>query len=227
MSSAEIAMMYVAVAGGLALVFFFVVVTKRLKLSVAILQAVGIVVVIVAVCALAFSKQVDGTAAIGVLGAVAGYLFGAAASSHSGTVSADNVGDGNTIVGRDLNQQIDELKAEAVNLSQSVASLQELDDQRRKMGTVILEVVTPRAEGFSDDSYVRLVESVLRRMARSHNRLVSWTGPHASRQSDFSSSVFVFETDRHSDVSRISCVALGARVTDLPRWDSDELWRPA
>ena len=196
------ALVVVAGAGVFALAFFFVIVVKKLRLSTPVIRAVGLVLVVVAVCALALATQSNVTAAVGVLGAVAGYLFGAASSGESSSVSAGDVGDGNTIVGRDLNQTVEQLKAEAVNLTQAVGRLHAEADERKPAGTVVIELVTRRLSWTSDEEYLDALQSVILQQTASGGWLLTSAGPYDSHNNDFSSTVLVFGIDRPGVTTR-------------------------
>ncbi len=191
-----VALIVIAAAGGFALSFFFVMVLKRIRISTITIRAVGIVVVVIAVCALAISAQLDSTAAVGVLGAVAGYLFGAGSSGDSSAVSAGDVGDGNTIVGRDLNQRVDELKAETVHLSQAVSSLSRVAANRESTSIHIVELVTPhKVARFGSDQFAVEFADVVSSRQGNGQHLVTTTGPYDSRHNDFTSTILVFASD--------------------------------
>jgi len=196
------ALVVIAAAGAFAFAFFFVMVLKRIRLSTVTIRAVGIILVVVAVCALAIATQLDATAAVGVLGAVAGYLFGAASSGDSSSVSAGDVGDGNTIVGRDLNQWVDELKAETVHLAQAVSSLNQVTAARESTGILIVELVNRKVAFAEFDEYTRELQSVIRKAHEQGEGLVATLGPYDSRLNDFTSTILIFQSPHVDGVSR-------------------------
>lgn len=212
-----VALIVIAAAGGFALSFSFVMVLKRIRISTITIRAVGIVVVVIAVCALAISAQLDSTAAVGVLGAVAGYLFGAGSSGDSSAVSAGDVGDGNTIVGRDLNQRVDELKAETVHLSQAVSSLSRVAANRESTSIHIVELVTPKVARFGSAEFAAEFADVVSSRQGNGQHLVTTTGPYDSRQDDFTSTILVFASDGPPGTNHETIYRLGAN----PPFNSD------
>lgn len=89
------------------------------------LRAVGLVLIAVLATLLAVAKSDNLTAAMGILGAIAGYLFGAKADSSS-TQSNDsrvdasgaNFGDNARVAGRDLNETVNNINARVQELGE-------------------------------------------------------------------------------------------------------------
>ncbi len=82
------------------------------------LRAIGIVLIAVLATLLAIAKLDNITAAMGILGAIAGYLFGAEAKDTSGSGSSTGVnatgaqvGDNARIAGRDINDTINNIES--------------------------------------------------------------------------------------------------------------------
>ncbi|MGK9148017.1 hypothetical protein KXS11_10370 [Plantibacter flavus] len=210
------ALIVVAAAGAFALAFFFVMVLKRMRLSTIVIRAVGLVLVVIAVCALAIATQLDATAAVGVLGAVAGYLFGAGSSGDSGSVTAGDVGDGNTIVGRDLNQRVDALKAETVHLTQALTSLQR-STEARATGTTVIDLVTPHVGQIADDDLARKIAELIAREHASGAQIRATVGPYLSRRDNFMSTLLVFDTGAETSAEFRTVYACGAERPAPPR----------
>jgi len=87
------------------------------------LRAVGLVLIAVLAALLAIAKSDNLTAAMGLLGAIAGYLFGAKANSgnaQSGASRVDAVGasfgDNVRVAGRDLNETVNNINARVEEL---------------------------------------------------------------------------------------------------------------
>lgn len=81
------------------------------------LRAVGIVFIAVLASLLAIAKLDNITAAMGILGAIAGYLFGAeakevtGAGASTGVNAADaQIGDNAKIAGRDINETVNNIE---------------------------------------------------------------------------------------------------------------------
>lgn len=91
------------------------------------LRVVGIVLIAVLVCLLSLAKSSDMTAAMGILGTIAGYLFGARAgdaekleSGSSVDASGAKFGDQAKIAGRDINEMIENLQGDIKEIKDSV-----------------------------------------------------------------------------------------------------------
>ena len=87
------------------------------------LRAVGLVLIAVLATLLAIAKSDNLTAAMGILGAIAGYLFGAKtdsgnAQSNTSRVDASgaNFGDNSRVAGRDLNETVNNINARVQEL---------------------------------------------------------------------------------------------------------------
>ena len=89
------------------------------------LRAIGIILIATIASVLALAKGDDISAALGILGAIAGYLFGTKATeSHSQPTNSSEVnatgasiGSGARIAGRDINETINNLQAKIENIS--------------------------------------------------------------------------------------------------------------
>ncbi|QOJ19662.1 MAG: hypothetical protein HRU77_02460 [Gammaproteobacteria bacterium] len=87
------------------------------------LRAVGLVLIAVLATLLAIAKSDNLTAAMGILGTIAGYLFGAKTDSGN-TQSSDshvdalgaNFGDNARVAGRDLNETVNNINAHVQEL---------------------------------------------------------------------------------------------------------------
>jgi hypothetical protein len=91
------------------------------------LRIVGIVLVAVLTALLALAKSNDLTAAMGILGAIVGYLFGAKTNgrdkSNAGSsveASGSEFGDNARIAGRDINEMIETMHGEVQEIKDSV-----------------------------------------------------------------------------------------------------------
>lgn len=92
------------------------------------LRVVGIVLIAALVCLLSLAKSSDITAAMGILGAIAGYLFGAtratdaeeAKSSSSVDASGARFGNDARVAGRDINEMIENLQGDIKEIKDSV-----------------------------------------------------------------------------------------------------------
>ncbi|MGH8437995.1 MAG: hypothetical protein ACRERW_02855 [Pseudomonas sp.] len=88
------------------------------------LRAVGIILIAMLASILAVAKSDDISAALGILGAIAGYLFGSRASESAASSRAElnasgaNLGTAAKIAGRDINETINNLQAKVENLSE-------------------------------------------------------------------------------------------------------------
>lgn len=87
------------------------------------LRAVGLVLIAVMAALLAIAKTDNLNAAMGILGAIAGYLFGAKAdadTSHINKSSVDasgaNFGDNTRVAGRDINETVNNISARVQEL---------------------------------------------------------------------------------------------------------------
>jgi hypothetical protein len=90
------------------------------------LRVVGLVLIAVLAALLAIAKSDNLNAAMGILGAIAGYLFGAKADSDSSSVDASgaNLGDNARIAGRDINETVNNINARVQELGKLVSQEQ-------------------------------------------------------------------------------------------------------
>jgi len=88
------------------------------------LRAIGIVLVATLSCLLALNDPKTLGAAMGILGAIAGYLFGAVETKKQDASSASTTdskfGDNTKIAGRDINETIEKLEGSISNIEQAV-----------------------------------------------------------------------------------------------------------
>src|SRR5712671_4353671 len=92
------------------------------------LRVVGIVLIALLVCFLSLAKANDITAAMGILGTIAGYLFGAtrardseeSQSRSSVNASGAKFGDDAKVAGRDINEMIENLQGDVKEIKDSV-----------------------------------------------------------------------------------------------------------
>ena len=88
------------------------------------LRAIGIILVATLSCLLALNDPKTLGAAMGILGAIAGYLFGAVETKKQDTSSASAInskfGDNTKIAGRDINETIEKLEGSISNIEQAV-----------------------------------------------------------------------------------------------------------
>lgn len=136
------------------------------------LRAIGIVLIAVLASLLAIAKLENITAAMGILGAIAGYLFGAEAKESGGTGSSVGVdatdarfGDNARVAGRDINETINNIERMLGDLqgltSATIQNLQMLNDRTSK-----LPLLQRRAERFhwesGDPAFVAQLKSLSR-----------------------------------------------------------------
>lgn len=106
------------------------------------LRAVGIVFIALLVCLLSIAKAGDMNAAMGILGAIAGYLFGAKAGDSEESESGSSVdasgatfGNAAKVAGRDINEMIENLQGDVKEIKDSVIN-QVLDSSGISDGVV-------------------------------------------------------------------------------------------
>jgi len=94
------------------------------------LRAVGIVLVSGLVCMLSISQKDQLSTAIGVLGAIAGYLFGSQRENErndieksSASTKNSTFGDGAKIAGRDINETLQNIKGDVDSIKDSVVNI--------------------------------------------------------------------------------------------------------
>lgn len=92
------------------------------------LRAVGIILIGTFAAILAVSKAESLNASLGILGAIAGYLFGYRGSEKekeqevgsSASISGSTMGAGSKVAGRDINETIEHMQADLANIGQVV-----------------------------------------------------------------------------------------------------------
>lgn len=110
------------------------------------LRAVGIILIGTFAAILAVSKEQSLNASLGILGAIAGYLFGYRDSKEkeegasSNTISDTHFGENATIVGRDLNQSIANMQTELAKIGQVINNVSN-EVIRNEDGEMILKMV--------------------------------------------------------------------------------------
>jgi hypothetical protein len=115
------------------------------------LRVLGITLVATFVTLLAIGKTDSLNSAMGILGAIAGYLFGIQNEKKSGestSVDAQNSNFGNNakIAGRDINETIEKLSAEVANVSNNISKV-----EQKQMGKkdYLINIVFEREEGLA------------------------------------------------------------------------------
>jgi hypothetical protein len=90
------------------------------------LRVIGIVLISILATLLAIAKEVSLNAAMGILGATAGYLFGYSGKEKppvsSANIQGSQFGDEARIAGRDINETINNLQAEVAKLHGNVTN---------------------------------------------------------------------------------------------------------
>ncbi|MXS86339.1 hypothetical protein ABO04_10660 [Nitrosomonas sp. HPC101] len=114
------------------------------------LRAVGLVLIAILASLLAIAKSDNLTAAMGILGAIAGYLFGAKADSGNANsnvsrvdASGANFGDNARVVGRDLNETVNNINARVQELGEI------LSQEGAKIDRLVALQETARADSMS------------------------------------------------------------------------------
>lgn len=127
------------------------------------LRAVGIVLIAVLVSILSISKSGDLNAALGILGTIAGYLFGTKSSENKNTsgnsgssldTSGSEFGDNAKLAGRDINETVNNIQSQIKNLSSLI------DKEGLKIDSIIAS--QKRAD---DDSREYLINTIFERGA--------------------------------------------------------------
>jgi len=143
------------------------------------LRAVGIVLIAVLASLLAIAKLDNITAAMGILGAIACYLFGAEAKEPSGTPSSIGVdaadarfGDNAKVAGRDINETVNNIERMLGDLqgltSATIQNLQLLNEKRSQ-----LPLIQRRTERFRWESGNPSFVAELKSLSRSG--IENWT----------------------------------------------------
>ncbi|WEK12327.1 MAG: hypothetical protein P0Y48_07485 [Candidatus Microbacterium phytovorans] len=120
----------IAVFGLASLAFFFLRTKKDAELSKLTIRAVGIVLVIVTAALLAVAYESAVVAAVGLLGAVAGYLFGSSSSTGGNESQAtvrDITGDDNRVAGRDIVERLDSALTKLESLESLNANIEKFE----------------------------------------------------------------------------------------------------
>lgn len=191
----------IAVFGLASLGFFFATLrVGRDGISKTVVRAVGIVLVVVSAAVLAMIYESAVVAAVGLLGAVAGYLFGAGVSGGS-TDSQANVGDvsgDNTkIAGRDLVEKalVDRMESLNTTIEQHSHSLASATGAARS-GVHVHELKIlagdADARGSGQSGLVLAFGDVLRRFAQSGLGLISVSEGLQPPRSDYLHFYFYF-----------------------------------
>jgi len=167
------------------------------------LRAIGIVLIALFASVLAIAKTEDVSAALGILGAIAGYLFGTQSSggaSLSTKVGADGSINNSKIAGRDINETINNLQAKVDSLAGFIdgnLSKIELSVQRQHELEYVINNVFERS---SVDVY-RAMGQVIGRWAAEGYSLISVTENYD--RSDAMILVFGRPARRREDVGSV------------------------
>jgi hypothetical protein len=163
------------------------------------IRAVGIVFVVVAAALLAVIYERAVVAAVGLLGAVAGYLFGASSGgdNESQVTTGDVSGDNAKIAGRDLIEKLESLSTTVESYGTTLASVAEAAEDH---GFQVHEERIMRT-----DNWV-YTHGVTSEIALAHTRALRKFPPPEYRlitvstvnMSDFAHVVFVFAAATHA-----------------------------
>lgn len=144
------------------------------------LRAVGIVLIAVLVSILSVSKSGDLNAALGILGTIAGYLFGAKSSEDKNTFSStgssldasgSEFGDNAKLAGRDINETVNNIQSQIRDLSDI------LDKESVKIDSIIAE---QQSNNGNNQEY--LINTVFERGADKTYDAISHVTEHWSNQ---------------------------------------------